>query len=347
MFKQAPANRLYNSSHEYSITNNLMLRFRAALFLIFVMLGACVHDESNYVDSPLSNAIYLPNPDVTVQIASLSNCTHPDSNELHLNSEEPVTVIVHGCFSSAGRFRSLADVFAFHGQQTVCFNYNDRDSLTKSSNELIAATEKLSGVLQQPDITVIGHSQGGLVARRALIVERSDRIEFGDVDIDLVTISAPFGGIEAAAHCGSKTLAWLSLGLVKPVCHIITGGKYLEIPASSDFILEPGRLVTSVDKHVKIMTDEAETCRTYDEQGDCVENDFVFSIDEQKQPKVDAQTGLESIVVKAGHVEIVGDAQTVPDKLIGILQQQGILRPTPAEDAEELAKLLADLYLSP
>jgi len=310
------------------------------------MLTACAHDQSNYINSPLSNAIYLPNSDVTVQIASLSNCTHSDSNELHLNSGEPVYVIVHGCFSSAGRFRSLADVFAFHGQQTVCFNYNDRDSLTKSSNELIAATEKLSAVLQQPDITVIGHSQGGLVARRALTVER-DRIDIGDVDVGLVTISAPFGGIEAAAHCGSKTAAWLSLGLVKPVCHIITGDKYRDISASSDFILEPGQLVTSVDKHVKIMTDEANTCRIYDEEGDCVEDDFVFSIDEQKQPKVDAHPGLESIMVKAGHVEIIGDAQTVPDKLIEILQQQGILRPTPAKDVEQLAKLLVDLYLSP
>ena len=324
-----------------------MLCFRTLLFLIFVMLGACAHEASNFVDSPLSNAVYLPNPDVTVQIAGLSNCTHADSNELHLNSQEPVIVIVHGCFSSAGRFRSLADVFAFHGQQAVCFNYNGRDRLAKSSNELISAAEKLSAVLQQPDITVIGHSQGGLVARRALINERTDRIDIGDADIDLVTISAPFGGIEAAADCGSKTLAWLSLGLIKPVCHMITGGKYRDIPASSEFILEPGQLVTSVDTHLKIVTDEANTCRVYDEQGDCDKDDFVFSLDEQTQQKVDAQPGLESVVVKAGHVEIVGNSQAAPDKLIGILQQQGILRPTPAEDAEELAKLLADLYLAP
>lgn len=339
--------RLYNGSHGHSIASSLMLRSRAVLFLMFIMLGACAHEETNYADSPLSNSVYLPDPDVTVQIENLSNCTHPDSNELHLNSQEPVTVIVHGCFSSAGRFRSLADVFAFHGQQTICFNYDDRDSLTKSSNELIVAVETLSAVLQQPDITVIGHSQGGLVARRALIDERSDRIDVGDVDIDLVTISTPFGGIEAAAHCGSRALAWLSLGLVKPVCHIITGSKYREIPASSDFILEPGQLVTSVEKHLKIVTDEVNSCRVYDEQGGCVEDDFVFSVDEQNQQKVDSHSGLESVVVKAGHVEIVGDALTVPDKLIGIFQQQGVLRATPEDATEELAKLLADLYLAP
>ncbi len=316
-------------------------------FLILLMLGACAHHEDIYVDSPLSNAVHLPSPDVTVQIAGLSNCTHPDSNELHLNSREPVTVFVHGCFSSAGRFRSLADVFAFHGQQAICFNYNDRDSLTNSSKELIVAIEELSAVLQRPDITVIGHSQGGLVARRALIDERSDRIDVGDVDIDLVTISAPFGGIEAAADCGSKTLAWLSLGLIKPICQMITGSKYRDIPANSDFILQPGQLVPTVNRHIKIVTDEVDSCRVYDELGSCVKDDYVFSIDEQNQENVDAQPDLLPLLVKAGHVEIVGDANTVPDKLIGILQKQGVLRTTPTEATEELAKLLADLYLAP
>jgi hypothetical protein len=37
----------------------------------------------------------------------------------------------------------------------------------------------------------------------------------------------------------------------------------------------------------------------------------------------------------------------VPEKLIGILQQQGVLGATPAEDAEKFAKLLANLYLTP
>ena len=315
-------------------------------FISCLMLSACAHQQETYLDSPLSNASYLPKPDVTVQIGSLSNCTHPDSDELRLNSQEPITVIVHGCFSSAGKFRSLADVFAFHGQQTVCFNYDDRDSLTNSSKELITAIEELSGVLQEPEITVIGHSQGGLVARRAFIEERSDRIAISDVEIDLATISTPFGGIGAAAHCGSRPLAWLSLGLIKPLCQIITGRKYREIPSNSEFIRQPGQLVASVNRHLKIVTDEVNTCRVYDERGNCTQDDFVFSVDEQKQQYVDAEPGMLPLMVKAGHVEIVGDANTVPEKLIGLLQEQGVLRATSEEDAEELAKLLADLYLS-
>lgn len=319
---------------------------RYMLAFCCLIMSACAHQEGTYVDSPLSNASYLPNSDVTVRIADLSNCTHVDSNELHLNSQEPVTVIAHGCFSSAGRFRSLADVFAFHGQQTVCFNYDDRDSLTSSSEKLLDAIEALAAVLDKPKITVIGHSQGGLVARRALIEERPGRLIPDDVEIELATISAPFGGIGAADHCGSRTIAWLSLGLVKPICHIITGRKYRDINAYSDFILQPGRLVPSVSRHVKIVTDEVDTCRVYGKNGICIKDDFVFSIDEQNQPSVDAQTGLTSLLVQAGHVEIVGDANNAPEKLIEILQQQGILRATPEEDTEALARLLADLYLT-
>ena len=320
---------------------------RTMVLFCCLMLGACAHQEETYLDSPLSNAGYLPDPDVTVKIASLSNCTHSDNGEVHLNSREPVTVIVHGCFSSAGKFRSLADVFAFHGQQTVCFSYDDRDGLTDSSQELITAIEELYAVLETPDVTVIGHSQGGLIARRALIEERSDSIDVGDVTIDLATISTPFGGIESAAHCGSKTLAWLSLGINNLLCHIVTGQKYRDIPPTSDFITDPGQLVPSVNRHLMIVTDEVDTCRNYNSRGDCAEDDFVFSIDEQHQQNVDAHAGVLPILVNAGHVEIVGDVNTVPEKLIGILQQQGVLRATPAEGAEEFAKLLADLYLTP
>ena len=61
-------------------------------------------------------------------------------------------MIVHGCFAAIGQFRSLADVFAFHGPQTVCFNYDDRDSLEASSAELIQAVDALSKVMQQEGI---------------------------------------------------------------------------------------------------------------------------------------------------------------------------------------------------
>lgn len=309
------------------------------------MLTSCVVIPEDDASIPLSNSYLLPEADLEINLPFLSNCTTADDTTLHLNSQEPVTIIVHGCFSSAGRFRTLADVFAFHGQQTICFNYDDRDKLFNSSANLINAVEKLSRNLEQPKITVIGHSQGGLIARRALISGREDRFEANEVAFRLITVSTPFGGIEAASHCGSKPLAWLSLGITKLICQMVTGSKYREIPPNSEFIVKPGNLIPAVSGHLKITTDESDSCRRYNDRDVCVEDDFVFSLDEQTQPALDSDTNLYSVVVKSGHVEIVGNGESTPTKLIEILQQQRVLNTTPPEKNEELAKLLAQLYL--
>ena len=149
-------------------TESAIAKCIAIMLASYCVLCGCAPQQRIYDDSPLGNASFLPEPDVTVRIASLSNCTHAEDEELHLNSQEPVAVIVHGCYASAGRFRALADVFAFHGQQSVCFSYDDRQGLDEVASELIVAIERLSEVLQRPAISVIGHSQGGLIARRAL-----------------------------------------------------------------------------------------------------------------------------------------------------------------------------------
>lgn len=321
------------------------LRLTVAVFCCSA-LGACAFRQEVPAELPLDNTASLPPADITVEIPSLRNCTHGDDPRLSLNSEQPVVVIVHGCFSSAGQFRSLADVFAFHGQQAVCFSYDDRDSLTDSSAELIAAIETLAAQLRRPEIAVVGHSQGGLVARRALIEERADRLKASGAVIELTTISAPFGGIEAAKHCGSKALAWLSLGLVRPVCRLITGKKYRDIPPSSTFITQPGLLLPNVARHLRVVTDESDSCREYNDRGRCIEDDFVFSLDEQYQRSIDVDPGLETVSVRSGHVEIVGDGNTAPTKLIGILQQRGVLNPTRPAMREDLARLLTRIYPS-
>jgi PGAP1-like protein len=328
-----------------SMRQENLLRSSLAAIAFITQFG-CATTNGVHVDRRLENAEYLPVADVDVQVPSLSSCTSAQDVDLRLSRHEPVTVFVHGCFASMGQFRSLADVFAFHGQQTVCFNYDDRDSLEVSSAQLIRALEALSKAIEAPAIDVVGHSQGGLVARRALIDDRPDRFAAENVDVRLTTISAPFGGISAASHCGSKVLAWVSLGLVKPICRLITGKKYKEIPPNSKFMLDPGELLPAVNKHVKIETDETDSCRRYDDRGVCVEDDYVFSLEEQSQPALAGDAALSLVVVKSGHVAIVGDVDTAPTKLISVLQQQGVLDPTPARSRAKLAELLARLYPS-
>jgi hypothetical protein len=312
--------------------------------MILTMLSACathVPPDPQYASIDTRN---LPVPNFSANISGLSPCTNSTDTTLHLNSDEPVNVIVHGCFGSAALFRSLAQVFAFHGQQTLCFNYNDRDSLKQSSSELIKALDILLSKMNNRKLTVIGHSQGGLISRKALIKERADHLLVADASLQLVTISAPYAGIAAADHCGSTTMRWLTLGLIIPICKIISGDKWYEITHPSPFIQQPGTMLEQVSNHLKIVTNETGSCRKYDKTGTCVEDDFVFSTKEQYFTKVDSQSIVDNVEVSAGHAEIVGDYQLPPKKLIKILQQKGIMRSTRPDQKEELSRLLLELY---
>lgn len=308
------------------------------------LLSACATPVPDDPELATIDTRHLPSPDLTLDIDGLSPCTTSPDNTLHLNSRQPVTVIVHGCFASAARFRALSQVFAFHGQQSVCFNYDDRDSLDKSAAELTAALEQLEAALENHKLTIIGHSQGGLIARRALSERAVKPWRVDTESVELVTISSPFGGIAAADHCASTTARWISLGLVMPICKLISGDKWYEITRPSPFIQQPGGLLPQVQRHVKIVTDENNTCRRYGDEGRCVEDDFVFSVAEQYFERVDGAKQVDNVEVAAGHAEIVGDYRVAPRKLIALLQRKGVMRNTEAKRLRELETLLAHLY---
>ena len=314
------------------------------IFLLSLVVSGCA---TTFSDDPalwVYNNGNLPKPDTSLNIAGLGPCTDNPDRTLHLNSNSSVTILAHGCFASSGRFRALAEVFAFHGQQTACFNYNDRDSLTDSADEMIAAIRELNTSINNKDFTIIGHSQGGLISRRALIRERESSLINEDINLNLVTISSPINGIDAASHCGSTTLRVATLGLITPVCYAISGGKWYEITAQSDFIQKPGNLVPQVSDYLKIVTDEKNTCRLYRNDGSCAEDDYVFSLDEQYFKVIDEDKRLKNVQVHAGHVEIVGDHTIAPRKLIRILQNQGYLSATSVNRQQSLERLLTKLY---
>ena len=214
----------------------------------------------------------------------------------------------------------------------------------RSSAELIDALSSLSAKMENRQFTIIGHSQGGLISRKALIEEREDRFSAGDAPFRLVTISAPFAGIAAAEHCGSVAARILSLGLVIPICKLISGEKWYEITRPSPFIQEPGELLEQVATHLKIVTDEAGTCRRRDKNGVCVEDDFVFSLDEQYFEKVDDSSRVDNVEVQAGHAEIVGNYRVPPEKLIKLMQSKGIMHRTRPAQRVGLSLLLSRLY---
>lgn len=295
----------------------------------------------------LQNKHYLPEPDTQLVHASLGHCSGKGNKPLLVNSTQPITIIVHGCFSSAGRFRALADVYAFHGQQTACFEYDDRASLESTSAALLDALNEVKTKMPRAEITILGHSQGGLVARRAIVNDRPDELITIAENITLATVSTPFSGITAAEHCGWPLLTYLSLGLVKPICYLVTGSKYKEITPTSEFINKPGNMVEAVKRHVLIATDERDTCRAYNSIGKCSQDDYVFSLEEQRHLVVENDHRVEPVVISAGHAEIVGNEIIEPLKLIKNLQKHGIMRATPEDKQQELAALLKQLFTSP
>lgn len=313
----------------------------APLLTLLCLLGGCAtRDDGVAADLEPGR---LPPTDTTLAIAGLGPCTDNPDRRLHLDARQPVTVLVHGCYGSSGQFRALAQVLAFHGQQSACFTYDDRARLADTAAELRRALQVLADQSHVPRIDVIGHSQGALVARRALTDTLPAPLPGAPVDLRLVTVSGPFSGIEAARTCGRRWLYPLSLGLLPLSCLVATGPKWADITFSSPFILEPGALSSRVSRHLKIDTDERGSCRP-NADGRCVDSDDIFSLAEQRSPVPDADPRVTRVEVAAGHVEIVGDKHIAPNKLIEVLQQQGVLQATSPQRQAAFERLLARLY---
>ena len=200
----------------------------------------------------------LPRTDVAASIPGLGPCTDNPDRTLRLNSGHPVTVLVHGCYGSSGQFRALAQVLAFHGQQTACFTYDDRAALDASAAELAASIDRLLKLMTtpmpEPPVTIIGHSQGALITRRALTANQRYVIGAADTRMELVTISGPFAGIAAADACGSPVVralsSWTHCADVQARNGRQVGGHYVFVGLhpQSRYLEQTGR-AASEDRH--------------------------------------------------------------------------------------------------
>lgn len=319
----------------------MIFRFSVLILLTFI-LGCATPDTLPLRNSAALDSA-LPEPDIRLNIPGLGPSNDSLDREFSLNSKQAVTILVHGCHGSAARFLSLSEVLAFHGQQSVCFSYDDRDSMMQSSRALSEAIELLALELESPEITVIGHSMGGLIARKALVAGRSDSIHTS-AKISLVTVSAPFAGIEAARFSAYPLVRLASLGLSDLMARIFVGEKWYEITYASDFIEQPGSLVSAVERYLLVATDETGSVRKSSDSEATVQDDFVFSLEEQQLPAVVDGLPAKVVVVKAGHVEIVGDTGVAPHQLITVLQDEGFIRQTELARKAEFDHLLAQLY---
>jgi pimeloyl-ACP methyl ester carboxylesterase len=275
-----------------------------------------------------------------LDLEGIGDCAAPERTDLVLDPERPLVVLVHGSHSSADSFRALTQMFALHNQQTVCFRYPDRDSLTANAARLRRGITRLSQALRRPEIMVFGHSQGGLIARAAL-ASRAVARDFGndpnarplpEGDYRLVTVSSPFGGIRAASNCGSIPYHIASLGVSLIVCRAISGAKWNEIHPRSRMVTKPRALDPMVREHLTIVTDERDTCRRYSLDGTrCLQDDYVFSLAEQRNRRLERDDRVVESSIAAGHIEVLG-VRGEPQKLLRALQRHGLLRPKLPQD---------------
>ena len=277
------------------------------------------------------------------RIVGLFPCEAGGRDLVDLDPTRPVTVLVHGCNSSGERFKTLSQVFEANGQQTLCFNYNDRDYINTSATQLASALSALQRRLEPGELTVLGHSQGGLIARRALQADLPrPLITQEGFSYRLVTISSPFSGIASSADCGRTWLHVLSFSATVVVCLAVTGNKWTEIPPGSGFMTNRTPFVGT--QHLQIVTDERATCRKRREDGTCQVDDFVFGLDEQYSPIVTRDPRVTTVELREGHAAVVGENGVAPRLLIETLQKQHVLAATPPERQASFSGLLARLY---
>jgi hypothetical protein len=184
---------------------------------------------------------------------------------------------------------------------------------------------------------------GGLISRKALILDNPNHID-ENTTIKLATVSTPFSGIKAAKNCANPYFRVATLGIHDMICWLASGNKWYEITPPSDFIKRPGKLSPIVSKHIVIVTDESNSCRYYNQNQECLEDDFVFSLNEQKLVSEIDSNRQENFIIKAGHVGIVGKFDHSPNKLINLLQREGFIKHTEASREFEFNLLVATLF---
>jgi hypothetical protein len=217
-----------------------------------------------------------------------------------------VAFLVHGYDSVPSDLQPTASFLQASDYRVYRFVHNSRDELASISNTLARGVCEIAQRIGSDSILVLGHSMGGLIARRA--VASVARVpELSSVPFRLVTIAAPFGGVFSAT--GSNMMPLPGFGVRE---------SHRDLSLLSKFIVEPGKLPAQV-RHLKIETDEpASSAKTKDsaEGG----NDVVFTLANQHSKTVDNDSAVDCRVVwKAGHVASINIANRLPESMVQML----------------------------
>lgn len=223
----------------------------------------------------------------------------------------PLTVLVHGNHAAVDAFAELAAALESEGDQVVCYRWREGGRLTYAAEDLREALEALDA-LELPRVRVLGHSLGGLAARRSLTTELGEPLE---TPMELVTVATPFAGVRSARTCGLVWARVLSLGAVGSICRrLARGAKWRDIHPRASLIREPGELGPWVRRHVHVITAEHGHCRRRAPDGRCAKDDHVFDVDEQATTHVE-DARIEAHEIDAGHGAVVMNPEAIASVL--------------------------------
>jgi hypothetical protein len=211
---------------------------------------------------------------------------------------QKIAILVPGYNSNDDDFDPLLKHLKANKITPYFFNYDDRVTLEFSTDRLVHALKKQHDSNHKEAITVIAHSMGGLIARKALTEERANSKE-NTTKINLVTISTPFAGVKEA---NGTMFLWLDLFGIHP--------SHRDLAALSNFVKFPGKLRQNV-RHWKIETAEDVFVLT---NPTVSQKEFVFRLRHQKHPEVDNDKSMmEHIELRSGHVQVLTDNGNLPD----------------------------------
>jgi pimeloyl-ACP methyl ester carboxylesterase len=213
------------------------------------------------------------------------------------NPDGPLLIMVHGVNPETGFFNPLAEALAAQlGYRILYFEYDGGKRLDESADLLVDDVDALRRSDPKGDLTVIAHSMGGLVARRAMTEGRAKTLADGRRTIRLLTIATPFGGYKSANPTRLKIVRILfrAFGVTEA---------QQDIASKSDFIQKPGKLGKGVT-HAKIETYEEKETRI-DPRGKRVK-DTVVHCKQQVLPSVDDEVNDFETIFN-GHMAVLND----------------------------------------
>lgn len=285
---------------------------RGLVLCAFLAASGCAHGvDTAFVGSPV-NAAGEP--------LSLVECDATRGRPAASGPANSVAVLVHGRGAGGDQFGALARALGAQGHRVLCFNYDYRERVAESARKLGAALDSLRMRAVAQQVTVVGHSQGGLVARLALAEDAASKTDpYLLPRVTLITVATPFAGVRLASVCGRPGLRVASLGTISMVCRMVTGANWREIHPNAELIRRPPPLSARVVKHVAIVTDERNSCRRWGVTGECERDDFVFSVEEQLGAAILSDPRVRVQQVGGGHVELLGAPGRCPHEVMSAM----------------------------